>query len=108
MEWAVRDRILDVLNQQPGGHGRWDSVGVHVTFSHTAATVVGETVTLHTSIARVDDTKGMITVHAETTISDAVGVLGLGSHTRAVVDMDRINKRIFERKQALAKTSKSI
>ena len=57
---------------------------------------------MDTRVVDVDDSKGIL-VRTETTIYDydQVGVLGTGSHTRAVVSMDKINKRLSQRRDKL-------
>eukprot|EP00947_MAST-08B_sp_MAST-8B-sp1_P006546 g6546.t1 len=49
-EFHVRDLIYEALQEHLGPDQVFDSVGVHVEFSHSAATLIGETVTLSTEI----------------------------------------------------------
>ena len=53
-EFHVRDLIYEALQEHLGPDQVFDSVGVHVEFSHSAATLIGETVTLSTEIVEVD------------------------------------------------------
>jgi predicted thioesterase len=92
MEYQVRDMILAHL--LPGE----DSVGVRVEFDHTAATLIGEEVVIETSVVEVDGRK----VVSECSISDRLGVLGTGVHTRFIVDTAATETRLLERKLRLA------
>jgi predicted thioesterase len=87
MEYQIRDMILEHL---PQGQ---DSVGVRVEFNHTAATLIGQEVTIETTVAEVSGRKIVSTC----TIQDKLGVLGAGIHTRFICDNDVMSKRLKER-----------
>jgi len=98
MEWAVRDVILKEL-QSYGLHEEWDSVGAHVTFEHSAATLIGQPVELVVRVTSVGDDKP--TVDAEAVFRDKVGELGRGTHRRMIVNMPKIRKRLLARQEVL-------
>lgn len=101
MIWDMEHHVRDVILEHVGPAG-FDSVGVHVTFDHAAATPIGSTVKIETSIRQVHAKPKVTLVEAETAISDAVGELGRGVHTRAVVEMGGIASRIAARQAQLA------
>jgi fluoroacetyl-CoA thioesterase len=72
------------------------SVGTVVNVQHLAATPVGRTVT---ATARVESkTDRTVTFHVES--HDGKELIGLGTHTRAVIDLDRFNRQLeFKRSQ---------
>ena len=92
MEYHIRDMVLAHL---PEG---WDSLGVHVEFEHTAATLVGEEVEVVSTITGVDRKL----IKAETVISDRLGELGRGVHHRIVADMTRNQGTLAKRAASLA------
>lgn len=92
MEYHIRDMILAHL---PGG---WDSLGVHVQFEHTAATMVGEEVDVVSTITAVESKL----VKAETIISDRAGELGRGVHHRLVADKAKNQSALADRATLLA------
>ena len=87
MEYHVRDMLLALL---PDG---WDSLGTHVTFDHSAATLEGETVEMTSTVTVVDGRS----VEAETVFADRVGELGRGIHRRFIVDMAKNESRLEQR-----------
>ena len=92
MEYHIRDMILAHV---PAG---WDSLGVHVEFNHTAATMVGEEVDVFSTITAVERKL----VKAETIISDRMGELGRGVHHRVVADVARNQSALDSRAASLA------
>ncbi len=72
------------------------SVGVSLTIKHLAATPVGMTVNAVATLKEVDGRRLVFEVSA----SDAVELIGQGTHERFIVDRERFEKRVRE-KQAM-------
>ena len=73
-----------VQNELPEGKG---TVGVEIAYSHLAPTPVGMKVTATAEVTDVSANGKMITF--KVTASDAEGLIGEGTHTRAVIDNAR-------------------
>ena len=73
-----------VQNELPEGQG---TVGVEIASSHLAPTPVGMKVTATAEVTDVSANGKMITF--KVTASDAEGLIGEGTHTRAVIDNAR-------------------
>ena len=73
-----------VQNELPEGKG---TVGVEIASSHLAPTPVGMKVTATAEVTDVSANGKMITF--KVTASDAEGLIGEGTHTRAVIDNAR-------------------
>ena len=73
-----------VQNELPEGKG---TVGVEIASSHLAPTPVGMKVTATAEVTDVSANGKMITF--KVTASDAEGLIGEGTHTRAVIDTAR-------------------
>ena len=73
-----------VQNELPEGKG---TVGVNISSSHLAPTPVGMKVTATAEVTDVSANGKMITF--KVTASDAEGLIGEGTHTRAVIDNAR-------------------
>ena len=73
-----------VQNELPEGKG---TVGVEIASSHLAPTPVGMKVTATAEVTDVSANGKMITFRV--TASDAEGLIGEGTHTRAVIDNAR-------------------
>lgn len=69
------------------------SVGTHVDVSHVAATPVGMTVTAEVELIAVDRRSLRFRVRC----SDEAGLIGEGTHERAIVDFERFSKRVTEK-----------
>jgi fluoroacetyl-CoA thioesterase len=68
----------------------WVSVGYEVNVKHLAATPVGRTVTAKARLESVDGRFVKFSVDAH----DGVAQIGVGTHTRALVDLARFNKNL--------------
>jgi len=79
--------IADHLNE--GEH----TVGTHINVSHTAATPPGMNVRAEVSLTRVE--RRMLSFKVEA--FDDVGLIGKGSHQRAVIDIDRFVQNVKEK-----------
>jgi fluoroacetyl-CoA thioesterase len=86
-EWACLDLMAPHLDDGEG------SLGVHVDFSHTAATPPGLTVTVTAICAKVE---GRF-VEFDVTGHDGVEEIGGGRHRRAIVRWDRFNERVAKK-----------
>lgn len=67
----------------------WVSVGTEVNIRHLAATPVGFVVTASASVIAVSGRTVTFAVQAH----DGVELIGEGTHTRTVVNLDRFNER---------------
>jgi len=66
---------------QPGQH----TVGTHVDVSHVAATPVGMQVTAEVELTGIEGR----TLHFRVACHDASGLIGEGTHRRAIIDVER-------------------
>ncbi|WP_114391306.1 thioesterase family protein [Notoacmeibacter marinus] len=73
------------------------SVGTHINVSHFAATPVGMTVRVEVRLTQVE--RRMLTFKVEA--FDDVGLIGKGSHHRAVIDKDRFVAKAEEKAAAV-------
>jgi fluoroacetyl-CoA thioesterase len=90
MEWTCIQLIAPHLDPGEG------SLGIHVDFSHTAATPPGLTVTVDAECTAVEGRRLTFRLRAH----DGVELIGEGRHQRAVVKWDRFNARIAEKARA--------
>ncbi|MNH36783.1 Fluoroacetyl-CoA thioesterase [compost metagenome] len=66
------------------------TVGTHVDVSHVAATPVGMKVTATVELVAVEGRALLFKVECH----DEAGLIGAGSHRRAVIDLARFNERL--------------
>ena len=90
-EWACIELMAPHLDPGEG------SLGIHVDFSHSAATPPGLTVTVTATCTKVDGRQLEFEVHGH----DGVDEIGGGRHRRAVVRWDKFAERV-EQKRAKA------
>ena len=69
------------------------TVGTHVEVSHVAATPLGMTVTATVELLEVDGRSLRFSVACH----DDAGLIGEGTHRRAVIDLERFNARLQAR-----------
>lgn len=69
------------------------TVGTHVNVSHVAATPVGMTVTAEVELIAVDGKSLRFRVRC----LDDAGIIGEGTHERAIINFDRFSKRIAQK-----------
>ena len=81
-----------VQNELPEGKG---TVGVEIASSHLAPTPVGMKVTATAEVTDVSANGKMITF--KVTASDAEGLIGEGTHTRAVIDNARFLQKCTDK-----------
>jgi fluoroacetyl-CoA thioesterase len=89
-EWACIELMKPHLDSGEG------SLGIHVDFSHSAATPPGLTINVTATCTRVD---GRI-LEFEVKGHDGVDVIGEGRHRRAVVRWDSFNARVAKKRAA--------
>ena len=83
--WCVQQEL-------PEGKG---TVGVEISSSHLAPTPVGMKVTATAEVTEISANGKMITF--KVTASDAEGLIGEGTHTRAVIDNARFLQKCNEK-----------
>ena len=81
-----------VQNELPEGKG---TVGVNISSSHLAPTPVGMKVTATAEVTGISANGKMITF--KVTASDEEGLIGEGTHTRAVIDNARFLQKCNEK-----------
>ena len=86
-EWCCTELLNKHLDPGEG------SLGVHVDFSHLAATPPGMTVTVECECIAVNGK----TVNFKVRGHDGVDLIGEGQHQRAVVNYERFNARLAEK-----------
>lgn len=88
MEWTCIRALAPHLDEGEG------SVGVHVDVSHDAATPAGLTVTVEAEVTEVEGRRVWFHVRAH----DDVEMIGEGYHRRAIVQWERFNARVAEKR----------
>ena len=86
-EWCCTELLNQHLDPGEG------SLGIHVNFSHLAATPPGLTVTVDCECTAVDGKVVSFKVRGH----DGVDLIGEGHHNRAVVNYERFNARVAEK-----------
>ena len=87
MEAAALDAAEHLL---PAGH---QSLGTHLDVSHVAATPVGMRVQATAEVVEVAGNKVVFRVEAR----DETDLIGAGTHTRVVVNVERFDQRVREK-----------
>jgi fluoroacetyl-CoA thioesterase len=90
MEWACIELLNPHLDPGEG------SLGIHVDFSHSAATPPGLTITVDAECTEVNGKRVAFYVRGH----DGLDVIGEGRHQRAVVTWDKFNARVAEKAKA--------
>lgn len=88
-EWACIELLAPHLEDDEG------SLGIHVDFSHTAATPPGLTVTINALCTKVDGRK----LEFELSGHDGVEEIGRGLHRRAVVRFSQFEERLSSKRR---------
>lgn len=84
MEWACTRALQPYLDAGEG------SLGIRICVSHDAPTPPGLTVTVRARVVSIDGKR--LTWHV--VAHDGIDEIGRGSHTRALIDLDRFNRRL--------------
>jgi fluoroacetyl-CoA thioesterase len=88
-EWACIELMAPHMDPGEG------SLGIHVDFSHTAATPPGLIVTVMATLIKVEARQLEFEVRGH----DGVDEIGGGRHRRAVVRWDKFNQRVAEKRR---------
>jgi fluoroacetyl-CoA thioesterase len=91
-EWACIELMRPHLDRGEG------SLGIHVDFSHTAATPPGFTISVTATCTKVDGR----TLEFEVSGHDGIDAIGGGRHRRAVVRWDKFNERVAQKRNRVA------
>jgi fluoroacetyl-CoA thioesterase len=86
-EWCCTELLNNHLDPGEG------SLGIHVDFSHLAATPAGLTVTVDAEVTAVDGKRVSFRVCGH----DGMEVIGEGHHERAIVNYNKFNERVAEK-----------
>ena len=92
MEWAC----IVAINP----HIDWpkeQSVGTHVNLSHTAATPPGFEVCAHVKLIKVDGRRLVFEVE----VNDGVDSISKGTHERFIIDAEKFNQKMQQKKKAI-------
>ena len=89
MEWACIEAIKPYLDWP-----KEQSLGTKVNFSHLAATPPGLTITVKVRLDAVEGRKLSFTLSAH----DGVDLISEGTHERYVIDAERFNAKVAEKK----------
>lgn len=87
MEAAALDAVE---NQLPAGH---QSLGIHLSVSHFAATPIGMRVLARAELVDIDERRLLFKVSAE----DEQELIGEGTHERVIVNVARFDLRVQEK-----------
>lgn len=88
-----RAAVRCVEHLLPAGH---TSLGTHIDVQHLAATAPGACVTATATLRTIDGRNLIFDVEAR----DGEDMIGTGTHTRVVVDLDRFLARLARKKRA--------
>ena len=89
VEYACRDWLVGHLDAGE------DSVGTHVSIDHLAATPLGLKVSIAVTVKEIDRKK----VVFDFSVKDPVEECGRGTHVRFVVENEKRNQRLAEKKK---------
>lgn len=87
MERTCRNAVLPFLEKG------YDTVGTHVNVSHVAATPMGMRVSFRAEVVSVEERR----IHFKVEASDEDGLIGEGTHQRAVVNVARFAQKMQEK-----------
>lgn len=89
-EWACIRATRPYLD-----HPQEQTVGIHVNFSHIAATPPGLTVTVRGRLDRIEGRKLSFSIEAD----DGVEKISEGTHDRFIIRTEKFNRKVDEKKQ---------
>jgi fluoroacetyl-CoA thioesterase len=87
-EWACIKAIIPYLD-----YPQEQTVGIHVNFSHIAATPSGLTVTVKGRLNKIDGRKLSFSIEAD----DGVEKISEGTHDRFIINTDKFNRKVEEK-----------
>lgn len=74
------------------------TVGIHLDVRHLDATPEGMKVSIHTELKEISENGKFLTFTVEA--RDERGVIGSGTHERAIITIDRFMEKVNEKKNA--------
>jgi fluoroacetyl-CoA thioesterase len=89
IEWACLEALAPHLDDGEG------SLGIHIDVDHRAATPPGMEVTAEVEVTEVDGRR----ISLDVTVRDEVEVVAEGCHQRFIVDWDRFNAGLAEKRK---------
>ena len=89
IEWACLEALAPHLDDGEG------SLGIHIDVDHRAATPPGMEVTAEVEVTEVDGRK----IGFKVAVRDEVEVIAEGRHKRFIVDWDRFNAGLAEKRK---------
>lgn len=89
-EWACIRAVKPYLNWPEE-----QTVGIHVNFSHVAATPPGLTVTVRGRLDRIEGRRLSFSIEAD----DGVEKISEGTHDRFIIYPEKFNRKVQEKKQ---------
>ncbi len=92
IEWACIEAINPHLDEGE------QSVGTHICVSHVAATPVGTDIHAVVTLDKIEGRKLSFTVEAH----DEEGLIGKGTHERAVINPEKFRAKMAEKQQSLS------
>ena len=91
-EWACIRAIKPYMN-----YPHEQTVGIHVNFSHIAATPPGLSVTVRGRLDKIDGRKLSFSIEAH----DGIEKISEGTHERFIIFTEKFNKKVDEKKKQL-------
>jgi len=92
LEWCCLECMIPHLDWP-----REQSVGTHVDFSHSAATIPGQTITVNCEIIEIDRRKVVFHV----TANDGVDEISSGCHERFIIDAEKFDRGLNAKRDQL-------
>jgi fluoroacetyl-CoA thioesterase len=92
-EWACIRAIKPYLN-----YPQEQTVGIHVNFSHTAATPPGQSITVRGRLDKIDGRKLSFSLDA----NDGIEKISEGTHDRFIIFTEKFNRKVAGKKKQLA------
>jgi predicted thioesterase len=96
LEYACRDFIKEHLPESQ------DSVGAHVEIRHMKPTPLGMEARHELTVAKVEGRNVTCTIE----VFDALEKVATASHTRFVVDIERLKRAINQKREAIGKATR--
>lgn len=95
LEWCCLECMIPHLDWP-----QEQSVGTHVDFSHSAATVPGQTVVVKCEVVEVDGNRVVFNVEA----TDGIDEISCGRHERYVIQATRFGRGLDEKRSLINST----
>jgi len=94
-EYACREFLLDYVDAGE------DSVGTGISVTHGASTLRGMTVQITVTVSKIEGRLVTFSLHAR----DDIEEISQGSHSRFVVDIEKLRSRVAAKADKVAKLS---